>query len=323
MKKIKIIGAIIFILSIFLTSLSYYISIQTSYNENILHEINKKKAFTQEVSKNIFYIYQNKTTSTKQLDIIISKFSKKINNNCLDNNIVYPLCIQNQENQIVKLWNKFYLEVQHFRDENRATSASIYSILYLGKTVKNIYHTNLKLVLEFNKLIKMHQHYAHTQLNIYKNTLYVMFATLVLLLLYLFTQLKDIVFFIQKFLNTSKKIINDSSIQKLEPIKINNKNKDIKEVSNNFNFLVDKIDNSIKYTINSIEHSSKSLEILENDIEDIMELIYTMEENNKIDLKLTKKEDAVIQSLEELANSTQNIKNLKFDLNNLLSYKNL
>lgn len=323
MKKIKIVGAFIFILSVILASLSYYISTQNMQNDNILKNINEKKAFTQEISKTIFYKYKRNDISTKDLDILINNFLNKIGNYNLNTDVKYPRYIKIQEDKIINLWNKFYLEVQHFRDESKSTSASIYSIIFLEKTVKKIYHINLKLVMEFDKLIKMHQLYVHDKLYIYINILYMLFASLVLMLIYLFTQLKGVIAFIQKFLNTSKKIISDSSIQELEPINIKSKSYDIEQASNNFNFLVNKIDTSIKYSINSIEHSSKSLENLESDIEDIMELIYTMEENNDIDLELTKKEDAVIQALEELANSTQKIKNLESDLKNLITYKNL
>ena len=44
-----------------------------------------------------------------------------------------------------------------------------------------------------------------------------------------------------------------------------------------------------------------------------------MDENNEIDKELTKKEDALIQSLEELTNVTSKLKNLKIDLDNLVS----
>ena len=44
-------------------------------------------------------------------------------------------------------------------------------------------------------------------------------------------------------------------------------------------------------------------------------------EDVKTDKELTKKEDALIQSLEELTNSAQNLKNLKMDLDNIISHQ--
>ncbi|WP_040766580.1 hypothetical protein [Sulfurimonas gotlandica] len=126
----------------------------------------------------------------------------------------------------------------------------------------------------------------------------------------------------QKFIHTSKKIITNSSIKDLEPIKINNNSSELLEASNNFNYLVEKINNSIYNSAKSIEHSYKSLELVENNIEDLLELLYVMDNNEGIDKELTKKEDALIQSLEELTSSTLKLENLKADLDNLISHQN-
>ncbi|EDZ61603.1 hypothetical protein SMGD1_2344 [Sulfurimonas gotlandica GD1] len=47
-----------------------------------------------------------------------------------------------------------------------------------------------------------------------------------------------------------------------------------------------------------------------------------MDNNEGIDKELTKKEDALIQSLEELTSSTLKLENLKADLDNLISHQN-
>ncbi|MDA3907836.1 MAG: hypothetical protein PF437_01985 [Sulfurimonas sp.] len=123
----------------------------------------------------------------------------------------------------------------------------------------------------------------------------------------------------QKFIQTSKNIITNSSIKELEPIKVRNNSGELLEASNNFNFLVEKINSSIKHSTNSIEHSYNSLEHVENNIEDLLELLYVMDEDESIDKELTKKEDALIQSLEELTSSTLKLENLKSDLDKLVS----
>jgi len=48
-----------------------------------------------------------------------------------------------------------------------------------------------------------------------------------------------------------------------------------------------------------------------------------MQESETIDKELTKKEDAIIQSLEELTSSTIKLQNLKSDLDNLVLSKNI
>ena len=318
MTKIKIIGIFIFIISISLAFLSSYISHQNKLNITLLDTINEQKAFTQEISKNIFYIYQNKDASTTQLDDSIKKFISNLNNK---EQILKPIdsaSIKNKSEEIILLWNKFYLYVQNFRDHNKAISA--YSSILLKQVVKNIYNTNLKLVVEFNELIKMHQIYFEDTIDTYKHIQYLLFSILFLLLLYLFTQLKSVISFIQKFLHTSKSIITNSSIKDIKPIEVPNNSSEILEATNNFNFLIDKINSSIEYSSNSIKHSYKSLELVEKSVEDLVELLYTMENDKEIDKELTKKEDAIIQSLEELTNSTLNLQNLQIDLDNLISH---
>ena len=321
MTKIKIVGILVFILSIALGLLSSYISNENKINNDVLDSINSQKAFTQEISKNIFYIYKNQDASTEQLDDSIRKFINNMNNKDEIFKKINSIAIQNKNDEIALLWNKFYLHVQNFRDKRKVVTA--YSSILLEQVVNDIYMTNIKLVVEFNKLIKMHNGYFQNTINSDKSLQYVLFIILLLLLIYLFTQLKDVITFMQKFVHTSKNIITNSSIKELEPITVNQNSSELLEASNNFNFLVEKINRSIQHSTNSIEHSYKSLEHVENNIEDLLELLCVMDEDESIDKELTKKEDALIQSLEELTSSTLKLQNLKSDLDNLVSSHNL
>lgn len=319
MTKIKIVGILIFALSIISAVLFSYTSYQNKINSDLLNTINEQKAFTQEISKNIFYIYKNKNASPKQLDNSIKAFLKNMESRDRTLNKIPSILIKKQSDKIITLWNKFYLNVQKFR--NQSSSATAYTSIILEQLVKDIYNINIMLIVEFDELIKIHQVYFHDILNTYKNIQYILFITLVLLLLYLFTQIKDVIAFIHKFLNASKKIITSSSIKELEPIDIQNENSntDISQAADNFNFLVEKINNSIQFSSDSMQYTSKSLEQIEENIEDFIELLAVMDENKEMDLELTKKEDAVIQSLEELMNSALKLKDLKTDLDNLIS----
>ena len=68
-----------------------------------------------------------------------------------------------------------------------------------------------------------------------------------------------------------------------------------------------------------MEHTYKSLEIVEQNIENLVELIYAMHEDSR-DKELKKKEDAIIQSFEELSISAKKLKNLKSDLDSLITH---
>ncbi len=308
MKKIKIIGALIFLISITLATIFNHTSKNISKHNDFINIMNKQKDFTQEISKNIFYIYKNPTSSTKTLDDSIKKFLNAMNNK--SENIT-------KNKNIAKLWNDFYLNVQKFRDQFK--NKSIYSNIIFEKSVNEIYNTNLKLILELNNIIQKEKGSFEKEQQFYKYLQYLLFIFLVLLLMYLFTELKTVIAFVQKFLSASKKIISNTSIKELKPIEINNAGTDITQAKDNFNSLVKKINDSIEYSGNSIEYVYKSLEVTERHIEDLVELIYAMNEETR-DKELRKKEDAVIQSLEELSSTTIKLKNLKSDLDALISY---
>lgn len=308
MNKIKIIGTLVFLLSVTLAFLFNYTSEKNIKHTEFLNTINEQKDFTQEISKNIFYIYKDKECSTTTLDESIKSF-------------LHQMDTKKQKLQlnkeIITLWNKFYLLVQDFRSNIKNTS--LYSNIILEKEVRDIYNTNLKLIVEFDKLVKKEQESFERVQNIYILIQYLLFTVLVLLLVYLFTQLKSIISFIQQFLLTSKTILTNSSIKELEPIDISDNNSEISEAGKNFNLLLKKVNDSIENSSNSIEHTYKSLEIVEQNIEDIVELIYAMSEKSR-DKELRKKEDAIIQSLEDLSSSTKNLKNVKLDLDELISH---
>ena len=321
MTKIKIVGGLIFIVSIVLAALFNHISQQNRVNSALLDVINEQKAFTQEISKNIFYINKTRDASTQQLDDSIKKFIERMERKGEILDEVDSPQIKAKSSEIVVLWNEFYLSVQDFRDKSKTTTA--YSNIILEEIVKDIYNTNLKLVVEFNNLIDLHQSYLDETLENYKNMQYILFVVLVLLLIYLFTQLQTIIAFVQKFLHTSSKIITDSSVTAVEPFNINGNSADIIEASNNFNHLLNQINGAVDHAGSSIEHSSRSLEAIESKIEDLLELMCEMQEGDGIDKELTKKEDALIQSLEELSSSAQKLKALKSDLDSLVYHKNI
>ena len=157
MNKIKFIGALILVVLIILAFFSKYISAQNSSNLNFLKTINEQKSFTQEISKNIFYIYKNKNASTKQLEESIKLFINNMNYRDDRLNNIQADEIKRETERIVVLWNDFYLLVQDFRDKSKTSNP--YSTIILEKIVNDIYKKNLKLVVEFNKLKEMHKNY--------------------------------------------------------------------------------------------------------------------------------------------------------------------
>jgi len=314
MNKIKLLGALIVAVIIILALFSKYISTQNSNNLNFLKTINEQKSFTQEISKNIFYIYKNKNASVKQLDESIRAFVNNMNykDNQLDTIEVNE--IRQESERIVLLWNDFYLLVQNFRDKSKMSGP--YSTLILENIVNDIYKKNLKLVVEFNKLIEMHKNYFNGVKERNKFIQIFLFAILLLLLIYLFTQLKELLLFIQKFLQTSKNIIQRSTVKGLKPIDMELKLEEVSKASSDFNFLITKINKSIDLSIESMQNSTNSLEQIEKNIEDLLDLIAAMESDDSLDKELIKKENIMIEALDELTSTTKKLQVLKKNLEN-------
>ena len=95
--------------------------------------------------------------------------------------------------------------------------------------------------------------------------------------------------------------------------------KTVEEAIQNFNLLVEKIDNAIVHSKASIEHTTLALEEVEDNIENLFTLVAQMQEENK---GLSQKEDTVIDSLEILMNLTNQLKNVKIELSKLTSTNN-
>jgi len=304
MTKIKVLGGLIFTLSIVLAFLSNFIANESAVQSRSLSFINEQKAFTQEISKSIFYTYRNRDNSSTTLDNSIKSYlnNTKVNESELTQNRL-----------IAKLWNIFYADVQKFRIQQRVTTG--YNAVITARLVNRIYHNNVLLVKEFDKTLELKQAKYDKDIEIYKLLQYTLFFILIGLLIYLFTQVHLVILFIQKFSKTSKDIIENSTIQGLKPIKEIEQG-ELKEVTKNYNHLIEKINNSIDYSTKSMEQSRKSLEEVERNIEDFMELLSTMQEEKSE--ALFEKEDVVIDSLDTIMKLRGKLGSLKNDLDNLL-----
>ncbi len=325
MKKIKFIGIVIFMLTITLIYISVYISEQNKTHTMILESIHNQKALIQSIAKNSFYLYREKSKNlledipTKRLDKSIEQFYIIANNeNKLLKTIKSTNIIQ-QNNLIYKLWNNFHKDILTFEQQIEVTIP--YTNILLEKTVSRIFNQNLYLITQFDKLIQLQKQYFAQLVLKYKQLEYILLFLIVLCVLYLLTQINTVISFVQQFLQTSNKVIENKSIEDIQPIKINQNNSEIQQATNNFNAMVSKINTSIQIASNSIEDTSKSLENIENNIEEFLILLNTMDKDHKIDIEITKKEDAVIQALDELMSITDKLDNLKHNLHNLIQSK--
>jgi len=315
MTKVKLLAALIFILSLMLALYSKYATTQNEIHVKTLKLINEQKAFTQEISKNIFYIYHNDNSSTEELDRSIKAFVDTMNHREETFDDIFSEDIKQQRQKIVKEWNKFYRLVQKFRDLSKVHK-NAYTNLALEKVVNDIYKANLELLREFNRLIDMYKNSFEYFIYFSKIIQITLFVILLSLLIYFFTQLKDIISFIQEFLHASKKVVTQESVQGIEPIETKSSVEDVSQAAANFNLLIEKINESIDYSSGAIENASNSLEVIEKNIENLLDFMSSVDTKNSYDKEMIKKEDILIEALEELTSSLQKLQKLKQNLNN-------
>jgi len=306
MNRIKVVGGLILTLSIILALLAGFLAHHNQKNSDVISFISEQKAFTQEISKSIFYAYRNGERSSENLDDTIKKYLENAKNNESD---------FRQNRFIITLWNIFYADVQKFRDQQQIVTG--YNPVVTAKLVNRIYHNNILLINQFDKLIEQKRLAYHQSVDGYKKMEYLLFSILIALILYLFTQLHFLIAFIQKFSKTSKRILENASIKGLKPIEIEGSEALIHEAEVNYNTLVQKIDDSIVYAGKSMDQTTQALEKVESHIENFMELVSTMQEDTSE--ALFEKEDAVIDSLETLMRLRKQLKDLEKELLKLSS----
>ena len=241
MKKIKIIGIIIVVLLASLAFVSQNITYNNKMNNEFRDTINKQKFIAQEIAKEALYIYKNKNTSIENLNEDLEIFLNNINH---------------KNNQKIKIKSDaFYQKIKIFKKQIEVTTP--YANIVLEKIIKDIYTTNLSLVVTIDKLILENKKLCKGLTYIYKNIQYGLIFILSLMFLYLLIY--------------------------------------ITKSTSNFEILINRIDNSVK-----------SIDQIEENVEKYLE-----------NIELTKDEDLIIESLEELMNSSLKLKQLKVKLKNI------
>lgn len=302
MKRIKVIGFFILLISVTLILLAGFISSKEQKYTDELNLINTQKSYTQEIAKSLFYTHRYK----KELPEIIDKHTYGFMKNLHNTN--------KRHNAIEKLSQDFFMLVNQFKYVYEGNIP--YNIIILDKLVNNIYQKNMELVVAFTQYANKTQVTFDHMIHRYRVVQYVLFVLLILLLIYLFTQMDELMRFIQKFTKTSDRIIKRSSIRGLEPIDLDSDNNDLDKAATNFNTLVQNIDASIKIATDSTSHTIETLEAVENNIELLVSLLHEMQSQEKENLY--KKEDTIIESLETLMALTEYLRNLKDDLKKLI-----
>ena len=309
MKKIKI-ALVATILCVIALVLHYkYISAVDAANFRLLKTINEEKSYVQNISKQIFYLYKNRQRDLSSIEEHKARFLANLKHKEEILGSIDSKEIHAQAEKIIAEWKRFLGYINRF--EKLIVLDNSYAKLTLPKLINEIYKSGMKIEREFDRIIDIHKRHFDTFKEVHKTIQTLLYIILFGLLIYLTTQIKDVISFVQAFLKTSNKIRKNASIKEIEPISYDGGLEDVSLATKDFNAVVANIYDSIEYSAKTIEQSVESFRQIESHIEVLLHLIETVEERNDIDKELIKKESVFIEALEELENARQKLELLK------------
>ena len=318
--KIKILGAGLIFTILSLIILTIFLNQKNTKDSLIINIAGKERMLTQQISKNIFYLYHQRELNFNELDNAVEEF-KYILSSLKDGDKLREISpaptdeIAQQISKIIVLWNSFNMNVQTFKDLIIVKSEE--NEKKLSVHVNSIHSSNNNLLKEVDYLVTMYTQYTEQKTHTIKNFQYGGAFILFLLIIYSIAQLRAIESHANEFLKYSKNIINMQVENKpIEYIEIDAE-KEIVEVSDTLNCFINKINSAMEYSEEAIAKSQLASEKLEEISDEFDHLLGEMENSQLLSSQLSKSEDIAIQSSEDLLQTTKKLSNLKQQLDNL------
>ena len=316
--KIKILGILFTLLMSSIVATTIYLNSKNQKDAMIINIAGKQRMLTQNISKNIFYLYSNKDASQKELNESIDEFIYNLSSlkggNNLDKLKDSPnIKIDKQMLKVELLWINFLKNINLFKeilfDESKKNE--------LKKVVNEIYETNSTLLNEVDALVGLHTINSEQKINFLKNSQYFFALLIVLLILYSFLELKTMEKNALKFLEESKKIMEQDFVRPLEPMKIEAEG-ELVEASNIFNNFLNKINSAIIDSNSALEQSKNASLKLEEITTEFDEIINELQNSKELSKQLNRSEDIAIQTQEQLLHSNKRLAELKSELEKIM-----
>ena len=318
--KIKLIGILFFILMTSIITTTIYLNKKNEKDALIINIAGKQRMLSQNITKNIFYLYQNKEASFSELENSTTEFIYNLNSlkdgNQLSGIVKAPTDdIAKQLMKVEILWESFYKNINEFKLLNQKNDS--FTNLSLKKLIDTIYITNPILLKEIDNLVSMYTNHSEEKSTQLKYIQYFFALLLILLITYSFFELKTMEEHAKKFLEESKKVIEQNINEPLTPIKIEGEN-EIVEATQTINHFINKINSVMTYSASAIEQSKNASLKLEELTDEFDKVINELTNSNDLSKQLNRSEDIVIQSQEYLINSTKRLQELKNELDKIL-----
>ena len=318
--KIKVIGILFALLMTSIIATTIYLNNKNEKDAMIINIAGKQRMLTQNISKNIFYLYSNPKSSQNELDTSIEEFIYNLESlkggNSLSKLKESPnIQIDRQMLQIEYLWSIFYQNIVKFKEliHNNTNQKELQNIVNI------IYETNPELLYEVDALVSLHTINSEQKIRFLKNSQYFFAILILFLIIYSFLELKTMEKNALRFLEESKKVMEQNFEEPLKPIKIEAEGELI-EASNIFNRFLNKINSAIIDSNSALEQSKNASYKLEEISNEFDEIISELKNKSEISKQLNKSEDIAIQTQEQLLHSSKRLNELKNELEKIILF---
>ena len=318
--KIKVIGILFALLMTSIIATTIYLNNKNEKDAMIINIAGKQRMLTQNISKNIFYLYLNPKSSQNELDTSIEEFIYNLESlkggNSLSKLKESPnIQIDRQMLQIEYLWSIFYQNIVKFKEliQNNSNKQELQNIVNI------IYETNPELLYEVDALVSLHTINSEQKIRFLKNSQYFFAILILFLIIYSFLELKTMEKNALKFIEESKKVMEQNLEEPLKPIKIEAE-AELIEASNIFNRFLNKINSAIIDSNSALEQSKNASYKLEEISNEFDEIINELQNKSEISKQLNRSEDIAIQTQEQLLHSSKRLNELKNELEKIILF---
>jgi len=318
-SKIKILGALLIALMVSVIATTIYLNQQNAKDALLINIVGKQRMLTQKISKNIFYINYSSNKDFHELNAAVDEFIGALNTlkhgqreRGISSAPTYE--IAEQLKLVSLLWDDFYKDIQNF--QLHFNSADANKAPELSRIVTSIYKNNTVLLDNVDKLVTMYTLHSESKTEYVKTFQYVGAFALLLIFIYALIQLRSIESHVDEFMEYSKKLINETHGEKLQPLRMNAES-EILEVSDTINCFIKKINSVMDYSNEALLQSQNAALKLEEITDEFDTILDELKDKSLISKHLNNSEDMAIASAEGLINSTKKLQNLKEALEKL------
>ena len=314
--KIKVIGILFALLMTSIIATTIYLNNKNEKDAMIVNIAGKQRMLTQNISKNIFYLYSNPKSSQNELDSSVEEFIYNLESLKGGNSLLKEapnIQIDRQMLQIEYLWSIFYQNIAKFKEliQNNSKQQELQNI------VNVIYETNPEILYEVDALVSLHTINSEQKIRFLKNSQYFFAILILLLIIYSFLELKAMEKNALRFIEESKKVMEQNLEEPLKPIRIEAEGELI-EASNIFNRFLNKINSAIIDSNSALEQSKNASYKLEELTTEFDEIINEFQNKSELSKQLNRSEDIAIQTQEQLLHSSKRLIELKNELEKIM-----